>query len=145
MDQIRGLFHGLRLLSLAVLIMLTLYLLLNDAGMLEEFEQTLTSQQSNIATQDIVLADYATEKITIYNISFLKDPATKENNVYRGTMKKEALDRMTLLHTETFEIVEGDNDNTFDKVTKRAAKLGANTIIIDNEMTLFRSKGGFKN
>ena len=144
MDQIRGLFHGLRLLSLAILIMLTLYLLLDDAGMLEEFEQTLTSQQSKVITQEIVLADYATEKVKVYNISFLKDPATKENNVYRGAMKKEALDRMTLLQTETFEIVEKDNDSGFSEVTNRAAKLGANTIIIDNEMTLFRSKGGFK-
>ena len=133
MKEIRGLVQGIRVMTLTVLIMLTLYLLLDNSGMLLDFQFTPIQPQIEI-TYEPIQTEIA--RFTIVNVSFLKDPTTKEQNVYRGAMKKSALDRMKLIRSETLEF--SDKESISDKIAERAHKLGANVIIIDNKMELYR-------
>ena len=136
MEQIRGVVWGVRCLLLTILIGFTVYLLMDRAGMMEEFNSNLSAPEATIG---FGASQSGLEMVTVVNATFMKDPeGSSEIQVYKGAMKKSAVDRMTILKEEQFEISE--DEIVVAALGTYAQSVGANAVLINNTFNLYRTK-----
>ena len=71
-----------------------------------------------------------------YYYSILKDPEAKENfQIYRGAMKKTAVDRMAYIMDHTIVRQKGESDQEFEGRLKLICHYkGGNTVIINGRV-----------
>jgi hypothetical protein len=117
----------LRGLILPVLMMLSFYQLADMSGLVDEFNKSFNKKSDT--------SGYITkvESSTILNVSFLIDPEIKDFNIYSGTMKKSAVDRMDHIESKMVKFNSGVDKQTIqDSLHNLAKKVKANVVIIDS-------------
>lgn len=124
-----------RALTLSILMTLVFYVLFEDAGIAKIFNENTKS-----ANQTTVSQYHEIEIVDTYEVSLLNDPKVKEFKIYRGAMKKSAVDRMKYIGSMTLEFSAGATDLIVEKVIKAIAKkYGGNVAIIDLQTTTSQS------
>jgi len=120
----------LRSITLTILFALVFYVLADKSGIIDEINNAVHERNGWKQVHN----GYSKTEIKVIkyiHVSFLKDPEKKDFNIYQGTMKKDAVDRMK--HIED-NIIEFDSDEKVvrEVLQDKAKALGANTVIINS-------------
>lgn len=126
----------IRPLSLTILVLITVYLLADECGIVEDFTGIQYEEVNDHHGIGYRAANNKSELVYIFHVSFMKDPETKEFNIYKGAMKKSALDRMT--HIEDATLTVKESDTTGVQMVLAAKKLGANVVLINSSLSQFK-------
>lgn len=123
-----------RALTLSILIALVSYVMLEDAGIAKTFNESISAPNEMSASQ------YKIKIVDTYEVSLLNDPKIKGFKIYRGTMKKSAVDRMEYIGSMILDFSAGATDLVVEEVIKAVAKkYGGNVAIIDRHTTTSKS------
>jgi len=122
-----------RALTLSILMMLVSYVMFEEAGIASVFNERINGEAEVAVTMDRPIR---VQVISSYSVSVLKDPKVKEFKIYRGTMKKSAVDRMEYIGQMKIDFSAGATTLMVEAVIETVAKkYGANVAIIDNYTT----------
>jgi hypothetical protein len=135
----------IRALSLSVLLIVLAYALLDLSGLASEFNDTINQKNgwAKTATPNGVVYSKINTKIEAH-ITFLTDPEVNEFKIYRGTMKKEAVDRMTFLESKLIKTDGSSREDLDEMIKKIGQSVKANTAIIDAVYQSKKIEGGIE-
>lgn len=122
----------LRGLTLTFLLVASFYFLADRSGLVDNFNKNFTEVPQ---IQNPTLSSKI-QNTTSLCVSFLRDPEVNEFKIYRGAMKKAAVDRMDHLKTMTIVEVNKSAKEIEAKLEALAKSLKANAVIIDSAYTV---------
>ena len=118
----------LRSLSLLILMALVAYVLCEDTGIAKTFNQNPIEIDSQQSTEIVVTQ--------VYRVGMLKGDKFKEFTIFRGAIKKNALDGMEFIGTLEILFPDGATDLVVNKVIEEVAKkYGGNVAIVEDVST----------
>ena len=119
----------LRSLSLLILMALVAYVACEDTGIAKTFHQNNPIEIEQEQRTKIVVTQ-------VYRVAILKGAKFKEFTIFRGAVKKRALDGMELIAILEIKFSDGVTDLIVNKVIESVAKdYDCNVAIIDDVLT----------
>ena len=131
--------NTIRPLSLMVLILLLIYVIADHTGMVEQVDN-MVHQKEGWTKIDNGYYTTEIEKMHIFRVALLKDPESNSFNIYKGAMKKSAVDRMELVSVISIELSDKDQYKLATQITDEAKSFKCNTAIINGKIILYRTK-----
>ena len=125
----------LRALTLLVLMGLVVFFVCDQVGIVDYFNDVVNERNGWVKSSNGEYVKHITSVEWTYHYSILKDPkAKKDFQVYVGTMKKSAVDRMTHIIDDTVIMEDGESyDDLKDRLKLNCHYMNGNTVIINGE------------
>jgi hypothetical protein len=131
--------NNLRPLTIIAFFLLLAFFIADRSGLITEVNN-MVHEKNGWEKTDGGYVQTEIETMHIISVSLLKDPDSNTFNVYRGAMKKSAVDRMELMTVASIELVAEDLDMLPGKIIEQAEAFECNVAIVNGEMILHRSK-----
>jgi len=115
--------------------MVTAYFICEEVGIYSQIDQ---KREASVMMRNRIVATV----YEVYQVSLLKSSSkAKGVKIYRGAMKKRALDEMDYIKSVSLDFPPDTTDLVVEAALKNMAeKYSANTVIIDNHTTRIERK-----
>ncbi len=124
----------LRPLTIVVLILLVVYVLADITGMANHFNDVVNQRNGSVKTTNGSYVKHVTIYKHYWHYSILNDPKATKFQLFRGAMKKSALERMTYIGDDVIRLQKDEPwDEIKDRLKLIAMNKNGNTIIINGE------------